>query len=159
MRWARLLVGLQFGLLGALLINSHFSTNTSYYPATTVLMIFGLLVLGIAFLNLRPSLRVSPIPRPGAPLIVRGIYKYVRHPMYLGLLSIGMALNINASNFSGWILFVLLVITLNIKASLEDSLLLKAHSEALHYQMHTSKILPCLGGSCRDTCEFKSFDK
>ena len=119
-------------------------------------MFFGIATLAFAFFALRPSLRVSPIPRDGAPLIVRGIYKYVRHPMYLALLSIGLAFAANASNVIGWVLYLALIIVLNIKASFEDSLLRELHPEAVHYQMHTSKILPCLGGSCRDNCGVNS---
>ena len=153
---ANILVALQFSLLGGLLLASHFSSNTTYYPATTFFMFFGLATLVFAFIALRPSLRVSPIPRKDAPLIVLGIYKYVRHPMYLALLSIGLALAVNASNVIGWFLYLALIIVLNIKASFEDSLLRELHPEAVHYQMHTSKILPCLGGSCRDNCGFNS---
>ena len=152
---AKVLVTFQFGLLGSLFLASHFSTNKTYLPATTFLMIFGVAVIGAAYFVLRPSLRISPIPKEGAPFIVRGIYKYVRHPMYLGVLSIGMSLASNADNVVGWILWILLLVTLNIKSKFEDSLLRKIHPEAVHYQMHTSKIIPCLGGSCRENCELK----
>ena len=152
---ANILVALQFSLLGGLSLSSHFSTNTTYFPATTFLMIFGFIVLILAYFALRPSLRISPIPKNGAQFISQGVYKYVRHPMYLGLLSIGMALAANASNAIGWGLYLLLIATLNVKANFEDQLLREIHPESFHYQMHTSKILPCLGGSCRDTCEFK----
>ncbi len=154
---AKILVILQFSLLGLLLLASHFSSNTTYYPATTLLMVFGFATLTFAFFALRPSLRISPIPKAGSPLIARGIYKYVRHPMYLGLLSIGLALAANASNTAGWILYLVLMITLNTKANFEDRLLREIHPESMHYQMHTSKILPCLGGSCRTNCELKDF--
>jgi len=152
---AKILVTLQFALLGGLALSSHFSTNTTYFPATTFLMIFGFIVLILAYFALRPSLRISPIPKSGAEFISRGIYKYVRHPMYLGLLSIGMALAANASSAIGWILYLMLMVTLNVKANFEDRLLREIHPESFHYQIHTSKILPCLGGSCRDTCELK----
>ena len=149
---AKMLVTLQFALLGGLALASHFSTNTTYFPATTFLMIFGFIVLTFAYFALRPSLRISPIPKNGAQFVSRGIYKYVRHPMYLGLLSIGMALAANASSAIGWILYLMLMVTLNVKANFEDRLLREIHPESFHYQIHTSKILPCLGGSCRDRC-------
>ena len=149
---AKILVTLQFSLLGSLLLDSHFSSNTTYFPAATFLVFLGFATLTFAFFALRPSLRISPIPKEGAPLIARGIYKYVRHPMYLGLLSIGLALAANSSNSAGWILYLVLMITLNVKANFEDGLLREIHPESMHYQMHTSKILPCLGGSCRENC-------
>lgn len=152
---AKILVALQFGQLGGLFLASHFSSNKTYFPATTFLMFFGFAVIGAAYFVLRPSLRISPIPKDGAPFIVRGIYKYVRHPMYLGVLSMGAAFAVNADNGLGWSLWVALLITLNMKSKFEDALLRAIHPEAVHYQMHTSKILPCLGGSCRDNCELK----
>ena len=155
MRKANVLVALQFSLLFGLLLASHFSSNTTYYPVTTALMFSGLAILAFAFFALRPSLRVSPIPREGAPLIIKGIYKYVRHPMYFALLLIGMAFAANASDAIGWVLYIILVAVLNFKANYEDGLLRAIHPEATHYQMHTSKILPCLGGSCRDNCGLK----
>ena len=133
----------------------NLETTSTYFPATTFLMIFGFIVLILAYFALRPSLRISPIPKSGAEFISRGIYKYVRHPMYLGLLSIGMALAANATSAIGWILYLMLMVTLNVKANFEDRLLREIHPESFHYQIHTSKILPCLGGSCRDTCELK----
>ena len=152
---AKILVTLQFGLLGALALTSHFSHNHSYVPATTFLMLFGFATLGAGYFSLKPALRISPIPKDDAPFIERGIYKYVRHPMYLGVLSIGMALAGSADSALGWMLWILLLLTLNIKSKFEDSLLREIHPEAVHYQMHTSAILPCLGGSCRNNCEFK----
>lgn len=149
---AQVLVSLQFGLLFGLLLTALCSNNTTYFPATTFLMLFGWLVLLIAYFNLRPSLRISPIPKLNAPLIARGIYKYIRHPMYFGLLSIGLSLTINSNNTIGWVIYFALLVTLNFKANFEDSLLRKLHPEASYYQIHTSKILPCLGGSCKTTC-------
>jgi protein-S-isoprenylcysteine O-methyltransferase Ste14 len=153
---AGILVTLQFGILGALALDSHFSNNTTYLPATTFAMLFGLTIILLAYFNLRPSLKISPIPKSGAPLIAFGIYKYVRHPMYLGVLSIGVSLSANANNLLGWLLWLCLLVTLKIKAKFEDSLLREIHPEAIHYQMHTSAILPCLGGSCRESCNLKA---
>jgi protein-S-isoprenylcysteine O-methyltransferase Ste14 len=150
---ARLLVTLQFGLLFALVIAAQLSSNTSYLPATTTFMVLGLMTLGFAYLALLPSLRISPIPKDGAEFISVGIYRFVRHPMYLGLLLIGFSLAVNADDAMGWIIYLILMVVLNIKANFEDFLLRELHPESVHYQMHTSKILPCLGGSCRDNCE------
>jgi protein-S-isoprenylcysteine O-methyltransferase Ste14 len=152
---AGILVTLQFGILGALALDSHFSRNTTYIPATTFAMLFGLTIIFLAYFNLRPSLKISPIPKPGAPFIANGIYKYVRHPMYLGVLSIGVALSANANNLLGWLLWCCLLVTLKIKSKFEDVLLREIHPEAFHYQIHTSAILPCLGGSCKDNCQIK----
>lgn len=152
---AKILVTLQFTLLFALMVLAQISQNASYLPATICIFSLGLFTLGSAYLALRPSLRISPIPKKEAEFITRGIYRFVRHPMYLGLLLIGFSLAVNADDSFGWIVYLLLIFVLSIKATFEDKLLREVHPNAIHYQMHTSKILPCLGGSCRDNCALK----
>ena len=97
-------------------------------------MVLGLAILLVAFINLRPSLRVSPIPLPGAPLITVGIYKYFRHPMYLGVLLVGAAMATQNFDLLSLALWVALFAVLTIKAAMEDSLLRLAHPNAAKYQ-------------------------
>ena len=97
-------------------------------------MVLGLAILLVAFINLRPSLRVSPIPLPGAPLITVGIYKYFRHPMYLGVLLVGAAMATQNFDLLSLALWVALFAVLTIKAAMEDSLLRLAHPNAAEYQ-------------------------
>ncbi len=93
-----------------------------------------LTVFAFAFFALRPSLRVSPIPKPGAPLITVGIYKWFRHPMYLGVLLFGAGMLITNLNLASILIFIALSINMVIKANYEDCLLRSRHSNALEYQ-------------------------
>jgi protein-S-isoprenylcysteine O-methyltransferase Ste14 len=97
-------------------------------------MALGLAILLIAFINLRPSLRVSPIPLPGAPLITVGIYKFFRHPMYLGVLLVGVSMATQNFDLLSLALWLALFVVLTIKAAMEDSLLRLAHPNAAKYQ-------------------------
>ena len=90
-----------------------------------------------AYIALRPSLRVSPIPREGAPLITTGIYDYVRHPMYLAVTLIGVGLTVRKMTLFSVVSLVLLIATLFVKARYEDSLLSKLHPDAKSYQTRT----------------------
>jgi protein-S-isoprenylcysteine O-methyltransferase Ste14 len=101
---------------------------------STGLYIGALTVFAFAYFALRPSLRVSPIPKPGAPLITVGIYKWFRHPMYLGVLMFGVGMLINNLNYSSILVFVALSINMVMKANYEDRLLRACHSNALAYQ-------------------------
>jgi protein-S-isoprenylcysteine O-methyltransferase Ste14 len=97
-------------------------------------MALGLIILLVAFINLKPSLRVSPIPIPGAPLITVGIYKFFRHPMYLGVLLVAASIatqNLDAMSLISWLA---LFVVLSVKAAMEDSLLRMAHPHAADYQ-------------------------
>jgi protein-S-isoprenylcysteine O-methyltransferase Ste14 len=128
---------LQFGFLGALLLEPnapiiYSSENLSEY--VTSIYIFAILVLLLAFIDLRPSLRVSPIPLEGAPLITKGIYRWVRHPMYLAVSMFGAGMALNNLNWITVAIWIALVTTLIFKARFEDKLLLEIHPEAVNYQ-------------------------
>ncbi len=91
---------------------------------------------------LRPSLRVSPIPKPGAPLITVGIYKWFRHPMYLGVLMFALGMLINNLNFASILIYIALSTNMVIKANYEDRLLRTRHTSAVEYQQ---KVIGLLG--------------
>ena len=156
---ARLLVAAQFTLLGALFLFAILSVHRkvhSYLALELITALVGIFLIIVASRNLKPSLQISPIPKQDAPLISIGIYKYVRHPMYLAVILIGFSLAGFADSLAGWILEGCLIVTLNVKATFEDALLLELHPEAIHFQMHTSKLIPCMGNTCRSSCAFSS---
>ena len=140
---ARVLVGLQFGLLGLLALvkgSSLVDPNSIFEKLSPYLYVIGALILILAYKALRPSLRVSPIPLEGAPLITTGIYKWLRHPMYFSVLIFGAGLALRGVSLVSIGLWLILFIVLIIKASYEDSLLALAHSQALDYQRNTRGI-------------------
>ena len=149
---ARLLVSAQFTLLAAIGIAAIANVHSEVHDYLLIefsLIVLGLLVLFLAWQVLRPSLQISPLPKEGAIFISQGIYKYVRHPMYLGVILIGFGLAGFGNSVVSWILELLLILTLNFKASFEDGLLRERYPEAWHYQKHTAKVLPCMSRSCR----------
>ncbi len=152
---ARVLVATQFSILIMLGVIGTFNISKSrhnYLVAEMASIIMGVLIIAAAGYSLKPSLRISPIPKTDSPLIESGIYRRVRHPMYLAVILIGFGMAGYSDSGFAWILEVLLIVDLNIKARFEDALLLEAHPEAFHYQMHVSRILPCMGGSCKSSC-------
>ncbi len=114
---------------GALLVAS-----SGLELAGIILFLFGFFILLVAYFNLKPSLRVSPIPIPGAPLITRGIYNYFRHPMYLAVLFVGAGMVLRNLDIAALFAWSALFVTLCAKANMEDGLLKKVHSGALEYQ-------------------------
>jgi protein-S-isoprenylcysteine O-methyltransferase Ste14 len=100
-----------------------------------------LTVFAFAYIALRPSLRVSPIPKPGAPLITVGIYKMFRHPMYLGVLMFGLGMLINNFNLISTAVFAALTANMIVKANYEDRLLRARHSNAIEYQQRVFGLL------------------
>lgn len=141
---AKFLVIAQFGLLGALAFikgERLLARGSTLENLAPVLYAAATLLLALAFVALRPSLRVSPIPREGAPLIVNGIYRWLRHPMYIAVLLFGAGLALRQLSVVSIALWLLLLIDLIVKAAYEDALLLKAHEKAHDYQRGARGIL------------------
>jgi protein-S-isoprenylcysteine O-methyltransferase Ste14 len=92
-----------------------------------VLSILGFVILIISAYYLRTALRVSPIPKKNAPFIKDGIYRYISHPMYLGVILIALSIILNNLNFVTLIVFIFLYIVLRLKANLEEQLLKTIH--------------------------------
>ena len=150
--FASILVGVQFLSLGVLITLLFRYPSHQYQIINGMSVVAGLAIIAMAYLRLKPALQVSPLPKSGAPYITTGIYRFVRHPMYLGVLMIGLGLAGATHVVAGWIIYGVLLIDLNVKARFEDHLLAQIHPEALSHQRHTSRILPCLGGGCRGGC-------
>jgi len=156
---ARILVMVQFAvlILQTILVIAHAGAVKHDYLFAEIVSIFlGALVIASAGYSLRSSLRISPIPKPDSPLIESGIYRRVRHPMYLGVILIGFGLSGYSDSLLAWALELILICDLGIKARFEDALLLEIHPESLHYQLHVSRIMPCMGASCKTSCSMKS---
>jgi protein-S-isoprenylcysteine O-methyltransferase Ste14 len=141
---ARALVALQFGLLGVLFLKpagAILVESDSFAWIAAALYVGALTVFAFAYIALRPSLRVSPIPKPGAPLITVGVYKWFRHPMYLGVLMFGLGMLINNFNLISAAVFAALTANMIVKANYEDRLLRARHSNAIDYQQRVFGLL------------------
>ncbi len=117
---------------------------TWFGPLSLMLMVLSVLMLLFAAIALRPALTASPIPRPAAPLIKTGIYKYIRHPMYSAVITIGAAIMFGNPTLLTMICWVALIIVLLNKAHFEDQLLLAKHPAAAAYQKTVGAFVPKL---------------
>lgn len=141
---ARLLVTAQFSLLGLLFIKPKAGVLVapSWAPGLVfVIYVIATLILFMAWYALRASLQISPIPKEGAALVTSGIYRFVRHPMYIGVLLFGLGFVLTNINWISIALWAALLATLVYKARFEDSLLSIKHAEATAYQSQTLGLL------------------
>ena len=99
-----LLVICQFILLGLLILYPSNSINYGPFALTVtiaiaVLLALGLVILGLSFLALGRSLTAHPIPAKNGELVTDGLYRFARHPIYTGLLAIGLAMTLSGGLF------------------------------------------------------------
>lgn len=147
---ARWFVIAQFGLLGILVLlptDDEVTAPAWFRPVSIALMISAFSILLLAAIALRSALTASPIPRAEAQLVQTGIYKYIRHPMYTAVITIGAAIMLGNPTLLTMIVWVLLILVLLNKAHYEDELLAKKYSAAKQYQAVTGAFLPRLKNS------------
>jgi len=90
-----LLVGLQAGLLGLLVLGPGRGAWTVPVPlrvAGDVLRVGGAAAIVVAALRLGRSASVHPAPPAGAVLRTDGPYRFVRHPIYSGVLLLAVGI-------------------------------------------------------------------
>jgi protein-S-isoprenylcysteine O-methyltransferase Ste14 len=144
-----LLVLGQFILLGFLIFYPANSINYGSFGllvtvAIAVLLAIGLVILGLSFLALGKSLTAHPIPAKKGELVTDGLYRFARHPIYTGVLAVGLAMTLSGGLFPHILFFIALVVLLNYKASFEEQLLRARYEGYASYAAKTGRFLPKL---------------
>ena len=104
-------------------------------PVALAIGLAGLSLWIIAMVNLGKSLAVMP----GADrLVSRGVYKYLRHPIYIGIIFTILGLMVASGSVFGLWFLVVIVIPLNIvRAYFEEKALLKKFGK--EYEIYKSQ--------------------
>lgn len=141
----RLLVGAQFLLIGL----TAFAPGRGLWVSSPwlILLELGLIFSGLgilvpAFFNLGSALTANPVPKADAPLQTHGIYAYVRHPIYTGVLVAGLGVAIYRASPISLFAFLALVALLNFKARWEEGFLKVKHEGYLSYMKQVPRFLP-----------------
>ena len=144
-----LLVAIQFVMLAAILLLPN-TTEGSPFPTWVFtlggfLIWPGLVILAVSIFKLGPSLTASPVPKDDSTLVIGGLYKYMRHPIYTGLIVTGLGLSLEAGVFPQLLFWGGLVALLVYKSSWEEELLAKRYPEYADYKARTGRFFPKLG--------------
>jgi protein-S-isoprenylcysteine O-methyltransferase Ste14 len=85
---------------------------------------------------------IMPDPRAGNTLSQRGIYRWLRHPMYTAVILCGSALAVGASSTIRWIALVVCIVTLIVKVKHEEDALIRKHPDYPERMKNVSRLLP-----------------
>jgi protein-S-isoprenylcysteine O-methyltransferase Ste14 len=150
---AWVLLGVQLALLAAifLLPSGHAWTAPRWLRlAARVIELAGLVVLGLGLLNLGRSATPLPTPVEGGELRSTGLYRFVRHPIYSGVMALALGSAITSGSLEIAIAAMALVGWLVIKARWEERRLDARYPGYAAYAAQTPRFIPSRPGHRRD---------
>jgi protein-S-isoprenylcysteine O-methyltransferase Ste14 len=107
-----------------------------------VLCAAGLVLLLSAFGPLRRAIQIAPEPRPGASLVTTGIYRWLRHPIYTGIVIVTVGLFLRKPTLLIAIAGAGVIVILLVKVRFEETLLLERYPEYSAYRRRTWGVVP-----------------
>jgi protein-S-isoprenylcysteine O-methyltransferase Ste14 len=88
-------------------------------------------------INIRPDIKKNSV------LITHGIYKYIRHPMYLSVILMTFSFFLFYPSFVEFVLWILVIVDLLVKLNYEEKLW-KKNPEYKKYMQKTYRLIPFL---------------
>lgn len=124
----------------------------SLWPRDVATIVIGLVLValgvGIALAAggaLGRSLTPSPIPKADGQLVTGGVYGLVRHPIYSGLLVLGLGLVAIGASLLHLLAWIALLSILMAKARFEDLMLLGQYPGYHDYAARVGRLVPGIG--------------
>ena len=147
--------GIGFVVMQAVLLTILFFGPTSLNPdvsieASTGLLLwfgYGIFILGtvialIAAVNLGKNLTPLPRPKENAELIQNGLYRFVRHPIYFGVIVLSIGWGLIQQSTLIWLYVIVIAIFFDIKSRKEERWLTERFSTYADYQGRVRKLIP-----------------
>lgn len=138
-------VGGQAVLLGALILlpgRDDWPTPGWVEALAAVLFFGGLALIGLAAFGLGTALTPTPVPTQHGTLTTGGFYRYVRHPIYTGVLSVVAGMTLRSGS---WIHVAVAILTVGFfdrKAAWEEQQLVEHYPGYPAYAAMTPKFVP-----------------
>ena len=106
----------------------------------------GVLLILFAVVSLRRVIQIAPEPKSNGALIQSGPYKYLRHPIYTGIIVCVVGLFLRTPTIWIGLASLIVVVFLFLKAGFEESLLLDRYAGYTEYRARTFGLFPGLRG-------------
>jgi protein-S-isoprenylcysteine O-methyltransferase Ste14 len=143
-------VVVQAVLLGFLFFGPrHFNADASTTPPNGLLLWlgYGIFILGTAIalmaaFNLGKNLTPLPRPKDNAELIQGGLYGFVRHPIYFGVIVLSIGWGLTQQSTLVWLYVVTIALFFDIKSRKEEQWLVERFSAYADYQGRVRKLIP-----------------
>lgn len=141
--WVFVLV--QLALLAAVFLlpsRGDWTTPSWISNAAHVASLIGLAVLAVGLINLGRSATPLPLPVENGDLRSDGLYRYVRHPIYTGVMTLAVGSAIPSGSIAVAAAAAGLVAWLAVKARWEERRLTARYPEYPSYAARTPRFIP-----------------
>ena len=136
-----ILVFLQFFIISLHFFKWEFIPEKQIIQVTPFSYFVGFLIIIIAFIILLVAIKdlgrnLSPFPRPinNSKLVTKGIYRFMRHPMYYSLIFISFGVFITKLSIYYLFLSIGLILIIKFKIALEEQYLKNKFKNYLFYK-------------------------
>ncbi|MBK9180403.1 MAG: isoprenylcysteine carboxylmethyltransferase family protein [Acidimicrobiales bacterium] len=109
-----------------------------------VLKLVGAAVLVVGVVHLGRSLTALPTPADSSVLRTGGLYRFVRHPIYGGLLALAVGATLDSASWPKAVLTAALWVLLTVKARWEERMLAARYPAYPAYAARTPRFVPFL---------------
>jgi len=107
-----------------------------------VLTLAGLLFTVWARVHLGRNWSAEVVVKEGHALVRTGPYRYLRHPIYTGLLVAFLGTAITIGEWRGLVAFLVMLVSLGIKSRAEEARMRETFPEYAQYQRESAAIVP-----------------
>lgn len=142
--WVMILLCFTFGYI---LANYHWTfINLIIAGIGLLIILFGFIIRWMAIIQLKNAFTVDVAIGTEQKLITDGMYKYIRHPSYLGLLMIMIGFAICMNSFASILVIVIpMVLVVLYRISVEEKVLIEGFGDQyIEFRSRTKKIIPTL---------------
>ncbi len=138
-------VGIQFLLFALYVFNVDivaFKLTNEVRFVGLFIAVVGIIVLGVALLQLNKNLSPFPTPVADSHLLQNGIYGLVRHPIYSGILFIVFGYGLYQESAYKLLISFLLLLLFFVKSEYEEKKLTEKFTEYKSYRKIIGRFLP-----------------
>lgn len=115
-----------------------------FWGVAAILGISGIFIFGKGLLDLGAQLTPLPYPKEEGQLVESGIYSFVRHPIYSGVIFVAIAWTLWQISLSHLIASAILFIFFDAKANREELWLTQRYLQYSSYSQGVKKLIPFL---------------
>lgn len=134
-------------LLGVLILlpgSDAWPRPTIITSVASLLFFGGLALIAVAALRLGRALTPTPVPTPAGDLITRGLYRFMRHPIYTGVLLTVTGITLRSGSWPHAVVAIVTFVFFDRKAAWEEARLAERFPGYDAYAAITPKFLPAL---------------